>query len=60
MTRIDTIIQLDTAITTIESVKEQLINMACTGSLNRRFETLLQQLDNLRIDILQTDLPGEQ
>ena len=59
MNRLDTIAQLDTAIATIEQVREQLIDMACTRSLDRRLDTLLMQLDDLRVDIMQADLPLE-
>jgi hypothetical protein len=58
--RLNTIIELDTAITRIEVVRERLIDMACTYTLARRAEGLLQQLEDLRLDILQADLPGEQ
>ena len=60
MNRIDTIVQLDNAIAMIEQVRERLIDMACTRSLDRRLDTLLMQLEDLRVDILQADLPGEQ
>lgn len=59
MTRIDTIIQLDSAIAQLEDVRERLIDMACTHSLDRRIDTMLRQLEDLRVDILQADLPGE-
>jgi hypothetical protein len=59
MTRIDTIIQLDGAIDHLMGVRERLIDMACTYSLDRRIDTMLRQLEDLRVDILQADLPGE-
>ena len=58
--RLNTIAQLDTAITTIEQVKEQLIDMACVYTLDRRVANLLRELEDLRVDIMQADLPGEQ
>lgn len=60
MNRIHTIVQLDTAITSIERVREQLIDMACVYTLDRRIDNLLRELEDLRVDILQADLPGEQ
>ena len=57
--RLNTIAQLDTAITTIESVQEQLIDMVCTHTLDRRVARLLDSLEDLRVEILQADLPGE-
>jgi len=57
--RLNTIIELDTAITRLEVVRGRLIDMACTDTLDRRVEGLLQQLEDLRLDILQADLPGE-
>lgn len=59
MNRINTIIELDTAITKIEQIKEQLIDMACVYTLDRRIDNLLRELEDLRVDILQADLPGE-
>ena len=59
MNRFDTIIDLDNAIARIELVKERLIDMACTHSLDRRINNLIEDLESLRIDILQADLPGE-
>ena len=58
--RLNTIAQLDTAISTIEQVREQLIDMACVYTLDRRIDNLLRELEDLRVDILQADLPGEQ
>ena len=58
--RFNTIVRLDDAILSIEVVRERLIDMACTRSLDRRLDTLLMQLENLRVDIMQADLPGEQ
>jgi len=58
--RLNTIAQLDTAITTIEQVKEQLIDMVCVYTLDRRVANLLRELEDLRVDIMQADLPGEQ
>lgn len=57
--RLNTIAQLDTAITTIESVREQLIDMACVYTLDRRVDLLLSALESLRVDIMQADLPAE-
>ena len=57
--RFDIIVQLDTAAATIERVREQLIDMACTYSLDQRIDTLLRRLEDLRIDIMQADLPAE-
>lgn len=59
MNRLSTIAQLDTAITTIEQVKEQLIDMACVYTLDRRVANLLRELEDLRVDIMQADLPAE-
>lgn len=58
--RLNTIAQLDTAISTIEQVKERLIDMACVYTLDRRVANLLRELEDLRVDIMQADLPGEQ
>lgn len=58
--RIDTIIQLDGAIDHLMGVRERLIDMACTYSLDQRIDTLLRRLEDLRVDIMQADLPGEQ
>lgn len=58
--RFNTIVRLDDAILSIEVVRERLIDMACTRSLDRRLDTLLMQLEDLRVDIMQADLPGEQ
>ena len=58
--RFNTIVRLDDAILSIEVVRVRLIDMAATYSLDRRIETLLRQLEDLRVDILQADLPGEQ
>ena len=57
--RLNTITQLDTAISTIEQVKEQLIDMACVYTLDRRVANLLRELEDLRVDIMQADLPAE-
>ena len=43
----------------IEQIKEQLIDMACVYTLDRRIDNLLRELEDLRVDILQADLPGE-
>ena len=59
MNRINTIIELDTAITKIEQIKEQLIDMACVYTLDRRIDNLLRELEDLRVDIMQADLPAE-
>ena len=59
MNRINTIIELDTAITKIEQIREQLIDMACVYTLDRRIDNLLRELGDLRVDILQADLPSE-
>lgn len=60
MNRLDTIIDLDEAIAKIERVQEQLLFMVCTESMTNRLDTLLNKLEDLRVDILQADLPGEQ
>lgn len=59
MTRIDTIIQLDSAIDQLKGVQERMIDMACTSSMDRRINALINKLEDLRVDILQADLPGE-
>lgn len=59
MTRFDTIIELDTAITKLEKVRESLVDMCCTYDLDSRIFVMLRQLENLRLDVLQADLPGE-
>ena len=58
--RFNAIVRLDDAILSIEVVRERLIDMACTHSLDRRIDNLLRQLEDLRVDIMQADLPGEQ
>lgn len=60
MNRLDTIIDLDEAIAKIERVQEQLLFMVCTESMTNQLDTLLNKLEDLRVDILQADLPGEQ
>lgn len=58
--RFNAIVRLDDAILSIEVVRERLIDMACVYTLDRRIDNLLRQLEDLRVDILQADLPGEQ
>ena len=59
MNRLDTIIELDTAITKLEKVREQLVDMCCTYDLDSRIFVMLSKLETLRLDVLQADLPGE-
>ena len=59
MNRLNTIVELDTAITKLEKVRDQLVDMVCTFSLDSRLSNLLDQLETLRVDIMQADLPGE-
>ena len=59
MDRFDTIIELDTAITKLEMIRESLVDMCCTYDLDSRVFVMLRQLETLRLDILQADLPGE-
>lgn len=58
--RFNAIVRLDDAILSIEVVRERLIDMACTRSMDRRIDNLIEDLESLRVDILQADLPGEQ
>ena len=57
--RYDTIIELDTAITKLEKVRESLVDMCCTYDLDSRIFVMLLKLDDLRVDIMQADLPLE-
>lgn len=59
MNRIDAIIELDTAIAKIEKVRDQLVDIVYAYSLDRRIDNLIEDLESLRVDILQADLPGE-
>ena len=59
MNRLNTIVELDTAITKLEKVRDQLVDMVCTFSLDSRLSNLLDQLEPPRVDIMQADLPGE-
>ena len=59
MNRLDTIVDLDAVIAKLERVQDHLIFMVCTESMSDRLDNLLQQLETLRVDILQADLPGE-
>ena len=58
--RFNAIVRLDDAILSIEMVRERLIDMGCVYTLDRRIDNLLRELEDLRVDILQADLPGEQ
>ena len=59
MNRINSVIELDEAIAKIERVQEQLIFMVCTESMTNRLDSILRKLEDLRVDIIQADLPGE-
>jgi len=54
--RIDTIINLDSAITIIEKVRNQLQDMACPQYMDDQVKNLLNQLDGLRYQVLNEDL----
>lgn len=54
--RLDTIIDLDSAITIIEKVRNQLQDMACPQYMDDQVKNLLNQLDGLRYEVLNEDL----
>lgn len=59
MNRLETIITVDTAAIQLEQVAEALNKMGATFSMISRVENLVRQLDDLRVDINQCDLPNE-
>lgn len=59
MNRLETIITVDTAAIRLEGVVQALIDMGATHSMISRVENLVRQLDDLRVDINQCDLPNE-
>lgn len=56
--RLDTIINLDTATDILEKVRNQLQDMACPRYMDEQVQNLLNQLDNLRYEVLNEDLEG--
>lgn len=56
--RLDTIINLDTATDILEKVRNQLQDMACPRYMDEQVLNLLNQLDNLRYEVLNEDLEG--
>ena len=56
--RLDTIINLDTAADILEKVRNQLQDMACPRYMDEQVLNLLNQLDNLRYEVLNEDLEG--
>jgi hypothetical protein len=59
MSRLETIITVDTAAIQLEQVAEALNKMGATFSMISRVQNLVRQLDDLRVDINQCDLPNE-
>ena len=59
MTRLETIITVDLAAFHLEQVAAALDNMGADLSLVHRVQNLVRQLDDLRVDINQCDLPSE-
>jgi uncharacterized membrane protein YjjP (DUF1212 family) len=59
MTRLETIITVDTAAIQLEQVAAALDNMGADLSLVHRVQNLVRQLDDLRVDINQCDLLSE-
>ena len=59
MNRNETIITIDTAAIQLERVMEALSTMGATHSMVSRVENLVRQLDDLRVDVAQCDLPNE-
>lgn len=56
--RLDIIIDLDTAADILEKVRNQLQDMACPRYMDEQVQNLLNQLDNLRYEVLNEDLEG--
>jgi predicted lipase len=54
--RFDTIINLDTAAEILEKVRNQLQDMACPQYMDDQVKNLLNQLDELRYQVLNEDL----
>jgi hypothetical protein len=59
MNRNETIITVDAAAIQLEQVAEALYKMGATFSMISRINRLVDQLDDLRVDINQCDLPNE-
>lgn len=56
MDRLNTILDLDRAITLIENVRIQLQDMACTWCIDSQVQNLIYRLEEFRVDVLQADL----
>ena len=59
MNRTDAIVKLDEALVRLDNVLEMLIQLGATYSLCNRLRTKINQLDDLRVDIMQADLLQE-
>ena len=59
MNRTDAIIELDTAIDSLERVASMVNSMGCTYYMNSRIQTKLRELTDLRVDIMQADFLEE-
>jgi hypothetical protein len=59
MNRIDATIHLDNAAESLMTALEILRDLACTYSIDQRIIQLMVRIDDLRVDVLQSDLPGE-
>lgn len=59
MDRTDAVIELDTALDHLDKVLEMLNRMGATYSMCDRLRTKINQLTDLRVDIMQADLLQE-
>lgn len=59
MDRTDAVIELDTALDHLDKVLEMINSMGATYSLCDRLRTKINQLTDLRVDIMQADLLQE-
>lgn len=59
MDRYDAVMQLDFALDHLDKVLEMLNRMGATYSMRDRLRTKINQLTDLRVDIMQADLPQE-
>jgi hypothetical protein len=59
MNRNETIIRIDSIAARLELVAVALNDMGATHSMVNRVENLVRQLDDLRVDVAQSDLLNE-
>ena len=59
MTRTDAVIAIDDAAALLEKASEILASLGSSYSINERIATLVANLDDLRVDVVQCDLLNE-